>query len=222
MGKIGAVREVPVESLRPYERNARLHSEKQVEQIAESIREFGFLNPVLIDKDQNIIAGHGRIEAAKLLGMEKVPCLYVEGLTEAQQRAYILADNRLTELGGWDMEIVENELSFLKGAGFDIGLTGFDWDAATELDAIEEKADASDIMDAIEEKADASRTKPGDVWILGRHRLVCGDSASAADQKKLFQGKKASLVFTDPPYGVAIGDKNKMLDEVGGGEKWPS
>ena len=128
MAKIGDVRKVSIEQLRPYERNARVHTDEQVAQIARSIEEFGFLNPVLIDKANNVIAGHGRIMAAKQIGMKEVPCLYVEGLTEEQRRAYVLADNRLTESGGWDMATVYDEVQSLVSAGFDVKLTGFDFD----------------------------------------------------------------------------------------------
>lgn len=128
MGKLGEIQQEKVSDLVPYAKNARVHDESQVELIAKSIEEFGFLNPVLIDKDKNVIAGHGRIMAAKKLGMETVPALYVEGLTEEQRRAYILADNRLTEIGGWDMFTVEEEYKELQAAGFDVSLTGFDFD----------------------------------------------------------------------------------------------
>ena len=138
MGKIGNVREIPVAKLRPYDRNARVHSAEQVQQIAESIREFGFLNPLLIDKAGNVIAGHGRLEAAKVLGMDKVPALYVEGLSEEQRRAYVIADNRLTELGGWDMQIVVEELQALNLDGFNVDVTGFE---------LPKQADAEDFFE---------------------------------------------------------------------------
>lgn len=139
MAKIGNVQEVPLTELIPYENNAKQHSAEQIEKIANSIKEFGFLNPVLIDKDHNIIAGHGRVLAMKRLGMENVPCLFVEGLTEAQKRAYILADNRLTELGEWDMNLVNEELNALLEEGFDIDLTGFDLEEEPEEDEEEER-----------------------------------------------------------------------------------
>lgn len=126
MAKIGEILEVAIAELKPYENNAKLHDADQVEKIADSIRAFGFISPCLIDKDKNIIAGHGRIAAAKEIGMDKVPCVEIEGLTEAQRRAYILADNRLTELGGWNFEAVHLELEALNDMGFDVGLTGFD------------------------------------------------------------------------------------------------
>ena len=198
MGRVNNMQEVAVDILQPYERNAKLHPQEQIEKIMASIQEFGFLSPCLIDKDNNIIAGHGRVEAAKALGMATVPCIYVEGLTDEQRRAYILADNRLTELGGWDMDIVEEELEALSSAGFNAGITGFDWEQASTLEAI---------------------AKRGDIWKLGDHRLMCGDSTDAEDMARLFNGARPVMVFTDPPYGVAIGSKNKLLNEftAGGG-----
>lgn len=136
MAKIDGVQEVSLELLKPYENNAKIHSETQVKQIADSISEFGFLNPCLIDKDFNIIAGHGRVMAAKKLGMETVPCIFVEGLTEAQRRAYILADNRLTELGEWDIDTVQFELKELADMNFDIDLTGFELKQEEEYEPI--------------------------------------------------------------------------------------
>ena len=139
MGKIGANKAVKITELKPYEKNARTHSADQIKQIAESIKEFGFISPVLIDEQNNVIAGHGRIMAAKKLGMESVPCLYVEGLTEEQKRAYILADNRLTELGGWNMDLVDLELSSLNELGFDTSLTGFEIDLEDVTDIPDDK-----------------------------------------------------------------------------------
>lgn len=218
MGKVGEIKELPVADLVPYAKNARTHDDKQIEMIARSIEEFGFLNPVLIDRQKNVIAGHGRILAAKKLGLKKVPVLFVEGLTEEQRKAYILADNRLAEMSEWDMDLVGNELEELQAAGFDTGLLGFDWDAASKLEPIEEPfRSANEILEPIEEKPEESRTKRGDLWILGQHRLLCGDSADRKDMDRLFDGEAANLVFTDPPYGVAIGSKNKaIVDQMGG------
>ena len=214
MGRVNNMQEVAVDILQPYERNAKLHPQEQIEKIMASIQEFGFLSPCLIDKDNNIIAGHGRVEAAKALGMATVPCIYVEGLTDEQRRAYILADNRLTELGGWDMDIVEEELEALSSAGFNAGITGFDWEQASTLEAIEDDYDAeqASTLEAI--------AKRGDIWKLGDHRLMCGDSTDAEDMARLFNGARPVMVFTDPPYGVAIGSKNKLLNEftAGGGQ----
>jgi DNA modification methylase len=186
---------VAVDKLIPYVNNAKQHSDSQVTKIASSIREFGFLNPVLIDASYNVIAGHGRILAAKKLQMDEVPCLFVEGLTDAQRKAYILADNRLSELGEWDMELVMGELAELDDLGFDIELTGFD--VPEELpEVIEDDFDESAIPDE-------PRTKLGDIWQLGRHRLICGDSTDVNVIDRLMDGVKADMVFTDPPYGVA-------------------
>ena len=218
MGRLTSNREIPVERLVPYARNAKQHSPEQVTKIADSIREFGFLNPVLVDSENNIIAGHGRVLAAQEMGMEKVPCIVIDGLTDEQRRAYILADNRLAELATWDMDLVEEELEKLENEGFNVDLTGFDWDAAAELEPIEEKYhDASEVLEPIDEKPDGLRTKRGDIWILGNHRLMCGDSSSPEDMNKLFDGTLADMVFTDPPYGVAIGSKNKDINSVAPG-----
>lgn len=195
MAKIDGVQEVSLELLKPYENNAKIHSETQVKQIADSISEFGFLNPCLIDKDFNIIAGHGRVMAAKKLGMETVPCIFVEGLTEAQRRAYILADNRLTELGEWDFDKVQLELKELADMNFDVELTGFELEDYGEPKEIIED-DFSEDVEPI--------TKLGDIWQLGRHRLICGDSTDPNVIEKLMDGEKADMVFTDPPYGMGL------------------
>lgn len=206
MAKIDGVQEVSLELLKPYENNAKIHSETQVKQIADSISEFGFLNPCLIDKDYNIIAGHGRVMAAKLLGMETVPCIFVEGLTEAQRRAYILADNRLTELGEWDFDKVQLELRELADMNFDVELTGF------ELEDYEEPKEI--IEDDFSENVEPI-TKIGDIWQLGNHRLICGDSTDPAVIDKLMDGAKADMVFCDAPYGYKYEsnyqDKYEML-----------
>ena len=213
MAKTSKMLEVAVSKLVPYENNAKIHGEAQLEKLKASIEEFGFISPCLIDKDNNIIAGHGRVMAAKALGMKSVPCVYIEGLTDEQRRAYILADNRLSELGEWDMELVHSELDELVAAGFDASLTGFDWDAAAQLDPIEDDYDPEGDAAAQLE----SRVCRGDVWQLGEHRLMCGDSTSPDDLQKLMGGALADMVFTDPPYGVSIGDKNKLLTEKGFG-----
>lgn len=160
MGKITEVQEVPVSKLIPYVNNAKIHSEEQVTKIASSIREFGFVNPILIDKDFNVIAGHGRLMAAKKLDMENVPCLFIEGLSEAQRKAYILADNRLGELAEWDMNLVESELSALKDMDFDIDLTGFE---LPEIDVEIGEITEDEVPEEVE-----TRCKLGDLWQLGR------------------------------------------------------
>ena len=183
MGKIGEVRAISVDLLVPYANNAKMHSKSQVEKIADSIQEFGFLNPCLIDKDYNIIAGHGRVLAAKQLGMTEVPCLFVEGLSEAQRRAYILADNRLTELGEWDMNLVTEELKWLDDMDFNIDLTGFE----LELEPPDAQEDEEWEMPEITEP----KAKLGDVYQLGRHRLMCGDSTDINAVEKLMGGARS-------------------------------
>lgn len=200
MAKTTEMVEVTVSSLIPYERNAKKHPEEQIEKIKKSIQEFGFISPCLIDKNNRIIAGHGRVEASKQLGIEKIPCVYIEGLTEEQRRAYIIADNRLTELGGWDMEIISEELAELKALDFDISTTGFNID-----DIIFDEFD-DDLPTQPEEKEEVQNiVKRGEVWKLGRHRLMCGDSTNPEDVAKLMDGKQADLLETDPPYNVALG-----------------
>ena len=194
MGKIADVQEVTLEKLVPYVNNAKIHSEEQVTMIASSIREFGFLSPVLIARDINIIAGHGRVMAAKKLEMDSVPCVFVEGLTEAQRKAYILADNRLGELADWDMNLVNMELEALDDMDFDVSLTGF------EMPEIEVE-DSEIIEDDVPEEVE-TRCKVGDLWQLGSHRLICGDSTDIAVIDRLMDGVKADMVFTDPPYNV--------------------
>lgn len=184
MAKTTEMVEVSLDSLKPYAKNAKIHGKEQVEKLKASIEEFGFISPCLIDRENNIIAGHGRVQAAKELGMETVPCIYIEGLTEEQRRAYILADNRLSELGEWDMELVHSELDELTAAGFDASLTGFDWDEAAKLDPIEDDYDT----EGEEAQNLPSRVARGDIWALGDHRLMCGDSTSRADLDKLMGG----------------------------------
>lgn len=195
---------VAIADIKPYKNNAKLHDKKQVQQIADSIKEFGFVSPCIIDADYNLIAGHGRIEAAKLLGMTEVPAVFVEGLTDAQRRAYILADNRLTELAHWDDELVSFELAALKDESFDISVTGFTIDDIN-FDTLEDDGDTLDFTNG--ESSDPSeekepRIKRGEVWQLGDHRLMCGDSTDARALAVLMDGQKADLVFTDPPYGM--------------------
>lgn len=197
MAKIDGVQEVAIGELVPYEKNAKIHGAEQVELIAKSIKEFGFLNPILIDKGKNIIAGHGRLMAAKKLGMQSVPCIYVEGLSEEQYRAYVLADNRLTELGEWNMELVNEELEFLNGMDFDISLTGFELEpeVKTPLEIVEDDFDA--------ELPAEPKAKVGDIYQLGNHRLMCGDSTSIIDLDQLLAGTLVECVCTDPPYNMA-------------------
>jgi DNA modification methylase len=190
-----------VETLIPYAKNARTHSDEQVAQIAGSIKEFGFNNPVLVDKENSVIAGHGRLMAARKLGMDKVPVVELEHLTESQRKAYVLADNRIALNSGWDTSMLSLELQDLKD-DIDLSLLGFDPD---ELDAllnpIEETEGLTD-EDAVPNVPDEPKTKLGDIYILGNHRLMCGDSTSIDAVEALMDGQKADMVFTDPPYGV--------------------
>lgn len=196
---------VPLEKLVPYVNNARTHSPEQVTKLRSSLREFGFINPVIIDREYSVIAGHGRILAAKEEGITEVPCVFVDYLTEAQKKAYILADNRMALDAGWDEELLRIEIESLQGADFDVSLTGFGEDEIADLFASEEdkaaKDDDFDLSAALEK---ASFVERGDIWTVGRHRLMCGDSTSAKDVAKLMDGKKANLIVTDPPYGVSF------------------
>ena len=193
MGETTKFERVAVDTLIPYVNNANIHSEKQVTMLASSIREFGFLNPVLIDRKRNVIAGHGRILAAKKLGLETVPCIFVEGLTEAQRKAYILADNRLSELGEWDMELVMGELAELDELGFDTELTGFEFEIEPEI---------IDDEDDVPEPPTEPKAKLGDLYQLGRHRLICGDSTDVNVVERLMGGHRADISFTSPPYNA--------------------
>lgn len=187
----------PVSELIPYIRNAREHSEEQIRQLRASLREFGFVAPLLIDAQGNILAGHGRLAAAAAEGLEQVPCVLVEHLTGAQRRAYILADNRLAEQASWNEELVSLELQELRELGFDLDLTGFD--ASDILLEDPEEAEEDDFVPAPPE---APRSQRGQLYQLGRHRLMCGDAASAEDLAVLMDGAQAQLLLTDPPYNV--------------------
>jgi DNA modification methylase len=190
-----------VETLIPYAKNARTHSDEQVAQIAGSIKEFGFNNPVLVDKDNSIIAGHGRLMAARKLGMDKVPVVQLGHMTEAQRKAYVLADNRIALNSGWDTSMLSLELLELKDE-IDLSLLGFDADELEALLNPIEKTEGLTDEDAVPDVPDEPKTKLGDIYILGNHRLMCGDSTSITDVEKLMDGHKADMVFTDPPYGV--------------------
>lgn len=186
MGKIANVQEVTLTKLIPYVNNAKIHSEEQVTKIASSIREFGFLNPVLIDKDFNIIAGHGRVMAAKKLELDTVPCIFIEGLSDAQRKAYILADNRLSELADWDQELVAQELQALSDVGFDIDVTGFTMDdSIMDLEPIDDGGIGEEISEFL--KSDPI-TESGQIWKLGNHTLMVGDSTNIEDVKNLVGG----------------------------------
>ena len=192
---------VPIGKLVPYVNNARTHSPEQVNKLRSSLREFGFINPVIIDRDFGVIAGHGRILAAKEEGITEVPCVFADHLTEAQKKAYIIADNRMAMDAGWDEELLRVEIEALQAETFDLSLTGFDekelFDLFKDNDDVQE-----DDFDVDAELEKPTVTKSGDVWTLGRHRLVCGDSTKMETFDTLMQGRKANLVVTDPPYNV--------------------
>lgn len=190
----------PAAALIPYARNARTHSEAQVAQIAGSIREFGWTNPILVDGDSGIIAGHGRVLAARKLGMTDVPVIELAGLSEAQKRALIIADNKLALNAGWDNELLALEFGDLESLGFDLSLTGFGADEIATLTNLG-IAGLTD-PDEIPAPPERTTTLPGDVWLLGRHRLICGDSTKGSDVERVLNGVKPHLLVSDPPYGV--------------------
>ena len=196
---------VPISKLVPYVNNARTHSPEQVMKLRSSLREFGFINPIIIDRDYGIIAGHGRLLAAKEEGITEVPCVFVDYLTEAQKKAYILADNRMAMDAGWDEELLRVEIEALQGEAFDVSLTGFDEKELADLFKDGSDSDAEDddydLSAALEKAAFVER---GDIWTVGRHRLMCGDATSAEDVTALMDGRKANLILTDPPYGVSF------------------
>jgi DNA modification methylase len=220
-----AVEYRPLDSLVGYVRNARTHSDEQVAEIAGSIREFGWTNPILVDGDNGVIAGHGRILAARKLGLAEVPVIELSHLTETQRRAYILADNKLALNGGWDNDLLALELGDLKDAGFDLGLTGFSGDEIADLlDATADDGEAEDQDGAADEVPEPTAdpvVRPGDLWLLGEHRLLCGDSTSPADVARVMAGETAALCFTSPPYGQqrdyacgGIGDWDALMRGV--------
>ncbi len=204
-----AIQAVPVANLRPFARNARIHSKKQINQIARSIERFGFTNPVLVSNDNEIIAGHGRVEAAKLLGQESVPTVCLSHLTAAQRKAYVIADNKLAQNAGWDRDVLAIELQGLIDLDFDVEVTGF---SLAEVDLLldEAKESSPEASSGPEDEVPAlahsgsTVTRPGDLWLLDRHRLICGDSRQAETLATLLSGEQADLIFTDPPYNVPI------------------
>lgn len=193
---------LPVATLRPYKRNARRHSKAQIGQIADSISRFGFTNPVLISDSDEIVAGHGRVEAARRLGMETVPTLRLSHLSETERRAYVLADNKLALNAGWDTEMLAIELQGLVDLDFDVSLTGF---SLAEVDLVVNAAREADPQakpgpeDEIPPQAAYQVSQPGDLWLLGRHRLICGDARDPSAYEHLLEGRKVDAVFTDPP-----------------------
>jgi DNA modification methylase len=194
---------VSIESLAPYAANARTHSADQVKRIAASIKEFGFNNPLLVDGEKGIIAGHGRLEAARKLGMVDVPTIELSHLTDAQKRAYILADNRLALDAGWDDAVLADELKRLQAESFDLGLTGFSQEELDEILGAAGTVGNTDPDDVPDVAQNARGVVRGQVWKLGRHRLMCGDSTVEEDVRRLMDGNRARLMATDPPYGVS-------------------
>lgn len=196
------IKQIPIDLLIPYARNSRTHSPEQVAQIAASIKEFGFTNPVLVDELGGIIAGHGRIMAARKLNIETIPCIELAHLTETQKRAYVIADNKIALNAGWDDEMLRIEFDELSEAGFDLELTGF---SLEEIDGLQvhEIEDGLTDEDAVPEAPEVPVSKLGDVWLLGNHRLMCGDSTSIDAVESLLQNQRAQMVHTDPPYGVS-------------------
>ena len=190
---------IATEDLLPYARNSRTHSPAQIDAVARSITAYGFTNPVLI-RGQTIIAGHGRVMAAKQIGLEKVPAIRLDHLSESEARAYVIADNRLAELAGWDDAILADELRALQGGGFDLSLTGWEGKELDDLifEPTDGKTDADDVPDVQSDPV----SNPGDMWILGRHRIICGDSTDADVVGRMLDGVKPHLMVTDPPYGV--------------------
>lgn len=192
-----------IADLIPYVNNARTHSEQQVTQVAASIREFGFTNPILIDDNNSIIAGHGRLLAAKKLELDEVPCIVLKGLTEAQKKAYVIADNQLALNAGWDVDLLKLEIEGLEELDFDLDLLGFDDDFLSGL-LEEEPSEGLTDEDEVPEAPESPVTVLGDVWLLGEHRLLCGDSTSIDAVDKLMDGQKAGFCFTSPPYNAAM------------------
>jgi DNA modification methylase len=198
--------EMPLAELKPHKNNPRTHSKKQIGQIADSIRRFSFTNPVLVDDDHNIIAGHGRVEAAKTLGLTHVPTIALSGMSAADRKAYIIADNRLAECAGWDEDLLKLELAGIMELEphYDLALTGFDGGTLERLiEAALSGNDVDDVIPAIDEKA-VPVSASGELWCLGRHRLLCGDARDSDAYQRLMNGELAQMVFTDPPYNVPV------------------
>ena len=201
---------VSLDKLVPYVNNARTHSPEQIGKLRSSLREFGFINPIIIDRGFGIIAGHGRVLAAREEGIKEVPCVFVDHLTEAQKKAYIIADNRMALDAGWDEELLRVEIEALQAEAFDLSLTGFGSDEIADLlggDDEEVKDDDYDLTEALEK---AAFVEKGDVWVVGKHRLYCGDATNPDDVAKLMDGHRANLIVTDPPYGVSFKSKSGL------------
>ena len=208
------IEKVKTDVLIPYVRNARTHSDEQVTQICGSIKEFGFTNPVLIDSDKVIIAGHGRVMAAQRMGLSEVPCITLDYLTEAQKKAYIIADNQLALNAGWNEELLALEIEELNDLDFNLDLLGFD-DPLKFLPDKEGHTDEDEVPDV----PDNPVTKEGDLWVLGNHKILCGNSTSVDDVEKLLNKQKVDLLLTDPPYGVNYAEKNTFLNAFDEGNR---
>lgn len=199
----------PTDKLVPYDKNPRTHSPEQVNQIAASIAEFGFLNPILVDTAAGIIAGHGRLQAAKQLGLAQIPVVVLDHLTEAQKRAYVIADNKLALNAGWDEDLLRAEMTALAAEDFDLPVIGFSDDELAALLAEPNTAEGQTDEDAVPEAPETPVSKPGDLWRLGNHLLLCGDSTVLANVERVLDGALADMVFTDPPYNVDYGNTAK-------------
>ena len=207
---------VSIGQLLPYARNARTHDDAQVAQIAASIKEFGFNNPILIADDQSIVAGHGRLAAARKLGLAEVPVVRLSHLSDTQRKAYILADNRLALNAGWDNDLLKLELQELEIEGVDLEMLGFSKEELDGLLNLLEPTEGLTDEDAVPETPEEPITKPGDIWILGKHRLMCGDSTSVDAVDKLLNGVRPEMIFTDPPYNIdysGVNDKRKIKND---------
>lgn len=210
-----------ISDLLPYVRNARTHSPEQIAQIAASIKEFGFLAPVIVSEDNTILCGHGRFYAAQKLGLKKIPCIKESHLTETQRRAYIIADNKLSLNAGWDNELLAVEIADLQGEDFDVSLLGFDEKEIADLFADGDKKVSDDDFDLTAALEKASFVEPGDVWIVGRHRMMCGSATDADNVNVLMNGKTANLIITDPPYNVSFKSSSGLKienDSMDGGD----
>lgn len=214
MNKVSEMNLVDVDKLIPYVNNARTHSKEQINKLRASIREFGFINPVIIDRDYNVIAGHGRILASQEEGIDKVPCVFVDYLTDAQKKAYIIADNRMALDADWDEELLKIEIESLKDEDFDLSFTGFDESELLDLFGDDSKGkvedDNFDLSSALEK---ASFVEKGDVWTIRKHRLMCGDATSKEDVQTLMGDTKGNLILTDPPYGVSFKSSSGLTIE---------
>ncbi len=206
-----------IDKLVPYANNPRTHSKEQIGKIAASMMKFGFVNPILVDASAEIIAGHGRLQAAKHLGLERVPVIVLDHLTEEEKRAYVIADNQLALDAGWDDGLLKTELAALASLNFDLSVIGFSDEELADLLGDAEGAEGNTDDDAVPEAPAEPKTKPGDVYVLGNHRLLCGDSTVLANVEKVLDGALADMVFTDPPYNVDYG--NTAKDKLRGNDR---